>query len=44
MAVDVESPPAQLLDGDEGLVDVRVFGDEVRAEVKGEAFGVEDVR
>ena len=44
LAVDVESSPAQLLDGDEGLVDVRVLRDEVRPEVEREAFGVEHVR
>lgn len=35
--------PTELLDGDEGLVEVLVLGDEVRADVNGESLGTEDV-
>ena len=41
---DLNAGPAQLLDGDEGLVQVGILGDEEGADVESEAFGVEDVR
>ena len=44
LAVYVDTLPSKLLDGDERLVDVCVFRDEVRSQVKREAFRVENVR
>lgn len=35
--------PTEFLDGDEGLMEVLVLGDEVRADVNGESLGTEDV-
>ena len=35
--------PVELRDGDEGLVQVLVLGDEMRADVNGESFATEDV-
>ena len=43
LAVHVDALPAQLLDGDKRLVDVRVLGDEVRPEVQRKAFGVQNM-
>lgn len=40
---DGNAGPAELLDGHEGLVQVLVLGDEVRADVNGEPLGAEDV-
>ena len=40
---DGNAGPAELFDGDEGLVQVLVLGDEVRAYVNGESLGTEDV-
>ena len=39
-----ETGPSQLLDRYKRLVDVRIPGDEVCPEVKGESFGMEDMR
>lgn len=41
---DTDPHPPQLLDLDDGLVDVLVPRDEVRAQVEGEALRDEDVR
>ena len=44
LSIHVDAFPSELLNGDEGLVDVSVLLDEEGAEMDGETLRMEDVR